>query len=428
MINLEFMIKKTKLFYLILLMLALSCLKKNNAMLSKIDKIKLYLKFGPNPYKKIFWQALAFNKTTILDLCIKNGFDINTQDENLTTPLIAAIIFNNNESCKYLLNFENININLNDIKGKSPLEWAINNFLYGAENLEIIKLIMNHKHFNIDSCFDEIILEIYLCNNKEKKNKVIEILKLILNFKNIDVHKKINYKKYNNISLLSVTLQEKLDEIIEIILTHPSYNFNKEKNFDLLNYAIKNNNKNILKLFLEHKSFNLNIKDKDKRSLFKKIVLDQPDSDIEEEYDSENSSDFDSELSPKLDKKIENSLKIDENISYPFLAKSKNDPLYPVIESIVSWKEKIYQAIKNNDFNTFKFYLLKFGSICFKDREGNNLLHYAMKAGNLDFIKLIIYLKPDLIWKKNKRGEIPLSFMLANYEVFKFFRSLNLNS
>lgn len=92
-----------------------------------------------------------------------------------------------------------------------------------------------------------------------------------------------------------------------------------------------------------------------------------------------------------------------------------------LLNSIInSWKMILFNAIKDNNYNLFKKYLLKLGSICIKDNNGNNLLHYAIKSGNLEFTKIIVYLKPELVYQENNNGETPLSFACSNLDILKF--------
>lgn len=99
---------------------------------------------------------------------------------------------------------------------------------------------------------------------------------------------------------------------------------------------------------------------------------------------------------------------------------AKETKIIDLLKSNVNnWKLELYTAIKNSDYINFKKYLFKIGSICIKDEDGNNLLHYAFKYNNLDFAKLIYSIRPDLIARCNYKGECPLS-NLHNQELFSF--------
>lgn len=87
---------------------------------------------------------------------------------------------------------------------------------------------------------------------------------------------------------------------------------------------------------------------------------------------------------------------------------------------VLKWKKEVYQAINNNDYINFKKYILKIGSICFKDENGNNLLHYTLKNQNLEMFKYIYLINPQLIELKNNLGKTPLELVMQHPDS-KFF-------
>lgn len=92
-------------------------------------------------------------------------------------------------------------------------------------------------------------------------------------------------------------------------------------------------------------------------------------------------------------------------------------------DKINEYKKLVYKAIKENNYANFKKYLLKVGSICFKDEEGNNLLHYAFEENNIEIAKIIYSINPELISQVNNNGQTPLSFIF-NQEVLDFIKIL----
>lgn len=76
------------------------------------------------------------------------------------------------------------------------------------------------------------------------------------------------------------------------------------------------------------------------------------------------------------------------------------------------YKQIIYKALKNNNLEQFKKYILKIGTICFKDEDGNNLLHKAILANNLYIFGLIFYLNKKLLYQKNNLGVTPLDLAI----------------
>lgn len=82
-----------------------------------------------------------------------------------------------------------------------------------------------------------------------------------------------------------------------------------------------------------------------------------------------------------------------------------------LIEKIYFIFNKIVESIKKNNYKNFKFYLFALGTVNCTDINGNNLLHHAIREGNLEFVKLLCHLNSDLLWKENKDGQNPICFM-----------------
>lgn len=95
-------------------------------------------------------------------------------------------------------------------------------------------------------------------------------------------------------------------------------------------------------------------------------------------------------------------LEKNENLNQPNILQAALDMKNKeILEKILSLR-----FIKNNNIE-MKDILVKLG-INYKDRSGNNLLHYAVKYKNLYFLKLIWYLKPTLVSEKNYDGNTPI--------------------
>lgn len=99
----------------------------------------------------------------------------------------------------------------------------------------------------------------------------------------------------------------------------------------------------------------------------------------------------------------------------------KKEIIKLLINHTNSWKREIYKAIDKNNYDNFKRYILKLGTVCFKDKDGNNLLHYTFKKNNIEFAKLIFSLNPKLISQKNNENKTPIEVNPAfdNYSFIK---------
>lgn len=97
------------------------------------------------------------------------------------------------------------------------------------------------------------------------------------------------------------------------------------------------------------------------------------------------------------------------------------DPYYinKLKEYAAKFFDKVIQTIYQNDKDNFKKYIIQIGSICIKDTNNNNLLHHAILARNIYFIKLIWSIKPDLISQKNKDGKTPFDLLKESGLLFQ---------
>lgn len=108
---------------------------------------------------------------------------------------------------------------------------------------------------------------------------------------------------------------------------------------------------------------------------------------------------------------------------YDLIKKNNNLVVQTLFKDRVGFlKQELYKAINENNFNNFKNCLLKIGSICIKDENGNNLLHYALKYNATQIAKIIYAIRPDLVSQVNDNGETPLSYMVRNPEILEFFK------
>lgn len=78
-------------------------------------------------------------------------------------------------------------------------------------------------------------------------------------------------------------------------------------------------------------------------------------------------------------------------------------------------KHDLKHAIENHDINAFKKAIKQIGSICLKDKNGNNLLHLLIPnwEQKKDFIKIIIKANPELLNQKNKLDLTPLELSVS---------------
>jgi ankyrin repeat protein len=104
-----------------------------------IIELKDKNKFYPIHY------AIMYNNYKILELLISKDININIKDGNGNTPLMNAIKTKNNNIIKYLLSNENININVTNNIGETALHIASN-----FEQEHTVELLLQNKDININ--------------------------------------------------------------------------------------------------------------------------------------------------------------------------------------------------------------------------------------------------------------------------------------
>ena len=120
----------------------------------------------------------------------KYKFDIESTDDEGSTPLHWACYTNSFNCVEYLLSF-NINVNIQDKEGLTPLHLCI----IGKNNYNIIKLLLQYKA-NPDICDNKGYSCFDLCEIKNKFD-VIYVLKYKSKFRFFDLE--ISFKKKDNV-------------------------------------------------------------------------------------------------------------------------------------------------------------------------------------------------------------------------------------
>lgn len=127
-----------------------------------------------------------------------------------------------------------------------------------------------------------------------------------------------------------------------------------------------------------------------------------------------------------LDSGADINLKNDNNKTALQLAREakRNEVVKILIDKVNIWKQEAIKSVKNNDFNNFKKYILKIGTICFKDENGNNLLHHAFMSQNIELGKRIHFINPELISQANNIGQTPVDFIISQNSGLDFIKKL----
>lgn len=236
------------------------------------------------------------------------------------------------------------------------------------------------------------------------------------------------------IALGDPELNEKnVKKVIKFLLDQKDININAkdcEGNTPLM-YLVKSPDINVLESFLNRSDIDINLKNDKKETaaivaliysnyLTLQRLLKDPKTKFLIQFFKfyisrykENKEDLDF---IREDNEVEN-----ENIeNLKNIIESEKDTLEVLIDLIEQAKEKLFNAIKQNNFEDFKYNLLRLGSVYVIDNDGNNILHYAINAQNVFFIKLILSKWPELFKMKNNLKKTPFQDSLKNNKIVVF--------
>lgn len=310
---------------------------------------------------------LTLDKIEILKILANHPkIKINARDGNSLTPLFKASRENNIDAMEILLSHEKIDLNC-----KNSAQYTI---------LHDIVYKRDFRNLHVPSYLYVSSLE----NIYDKKNIELEILKLLINHKNID----LNIKNSSDETPIEYAINSKYADFVKIFLK-----LGKIKNMyiiEKLQKKIKKNNAQDWYDFL----YKLNIrslKDNYGNNLM--------------HYAFENNK-------PHIVKVLS---QVDLNLFH-----IKNNFQKTPIEI---YENNIYEYIKNNDYKNLKKSLLKIGIYYFLDKNNDTILHHSLRSNNLDIIKLVFYICPSLIFYINKQGDTPINLAAQNPELLKFFIS-----
>lgn len=310
------------------------------------------------------------------------------------------------------------------------------NYIYEASSLSVnIAMLAEH----LEKQEDNVLLIACL-----KTNIATSINEVYKNLKNYDINSFGSYVKITPLIASIITLHNvKLDKNVVLEITNLIL---KQKNIDInakdddgntaLTYLVKTDDNDIFQIFLNRSDIDINIKNDSGQTAtmaalnfcqYSKVIRLIEDPRIKylmqfykfyiSRYKKEYGMKFESEgYNKKHIKKLNNIIKAERN-TLVILKK--------VIEEV---KEKLFNSIIQNNFDDFKYNLLKLGSAYVTGNNGNNILHYAVNSQNLFFLKLIISKWPDLLDMKNNIGNMPIQDSLKNNKTYifnNFIKELN---
>ena len=217
-----------------------------------------------------FFYFCKYDYISIISYFLENSnIDVNKVNEEIeypmhmdsnNSPLNIAIVKNNIEIVKLLLNCKNINVNLKTTFSNTestPLFTAIN-----TNNIEVLKLLLNNKKVDInlkckidgDIYPDEIVTPLHKAIDVGNT----EIVNELLNCKEININLPSYYLvngtyDYIDGTPLDRALEKGNAEIVEILLNHEKIGItlNNDEIFSCIDYVIHKGNLKIIQLLLQ---------------------------------------------------------------------------------------------------------------------------------------------------------------------------------
>jgi len=241
------------------------------------------------------FEAIDNSDVNKIKELLDSGIDINIKYEKkstlfyLFTPLHLACFYSNIDIIKLLLSYPDINVNIQDNNGNTPLHLPCSDELV---NINVVELLLAHPDIDVNiqdkyentplykACYNNNIniirlllahpnINVNIKNKNEEtplyracKDNSIEITKLLLQHPNIDVNSKE--------CLRHVCEYDQL-EIVKLLLSHPNIDVNGKYKSNPLSVILFNDTLNsilILKLLVSHPKIDIN-----KENLFDALVL-----------------------------------------------------------------------------------------------------------------------------------------------------------
>ena len=209
-------------------------MEKDNISIFKLllsyPDIDVNIKCGYGEYKvniihKTKYYDIEFLKQLLTSPNSKNIIDVNSLDEDSMGMLHKACVSGNLEIVKLLLEHPNIDVNLKNFSGNTPLHITIE-YSYSDADTDILKLLLAHPDIDINAKNnkgDSFLHLIY----REYKLKYINLFSMFIYRDDID----LNIKNVNGETILYQACYEDYIEIVKLLLARPNIDVNTKNVF-----------------------------------------------------------------------------------------------------------------------------------------------------------------------------------------------------
>lgn len=300
--------------------------------------------------------------------------DINAQDGGGNTALMNAIAFQRENIVKCLMQLPEINVNIKNEDSTTALMFASN-----AGNENIMKLLLQAHDtgsgdgakatININAQDQNGKTALFIASWRGYEN----VVKLLLQVHGIN----ITAQDQRGQTALTVACSFGHDNIVKILLPAFLININdRYKGDTVLIHSSRLGRENVVKMLLEVPGININAQGTDDKTALMRA--------------EENKH-------VKIVKLIQD--KIDELIC------------------------KAFNAIKDDSIEIIKAVIAQIG-IKIIDKDGDTLLHKAIKLKKLEIVRFLLLIDPTLLEINNKDGKDAIELSVGYPEIFEFIKTL----
>ncbi|XP_076285654.1 uncharacterized protein LOC143211676 [Lasioglossum baleicum] len=336
----------------------------------------------------------------------EKGADVNVKDNDGQTPLHSAADHGKLEVVRYLIEEKNANINVKDNNGRKLLHSAAKTC-----SLEIVKYLIEEKHVDFNVKDNSGVTPLHYA----AKNDGLEVVKYFIEKKQVDFNVGDMYK----ITPLHYAAMYDGLEVVKYLLEEKGANANLKDNDGItpLHYAADRGKLEVVRYFIvEGKNANINVKDNSGRTPLHFAAINGMLEIVK--YLIEKGADFDirgnygltplhfAAINGKLEvvkylieKGAKINLKVNDELPLEILERRGHRSLADSI--IKELTERLFDAVKYNDFGEVQGLINQGVSVKVKDSDGQTLLQCAVSNGKLKVVKYLVEKGADVNVKDN---------------------------
>ncbi|XP_076285725.1 uncharacterized protein LOC143211701 isoform X2 [Lasioglossum baleicum] len=404
--------------------------------------------------------AADHGKLEIVKYLVEKGANVNVKDNDGQTPSHSAAKSDKLEVVKYLIEQKGANVNVKDNDGQIPLHYAADH-----GKLEVVRYLIEEKGANIyvkdnygqtplHSAADHGMLEVvrYLIEEKNANINVkdnygqtplhsaadhgmLEVVRYLIEEKNAN----INVKDNNGQTPLHSAADHGELEVVRYLIEEKNANINGKDNDGQtpLHSAADHGMLEVVRYLIEEKNANINGKDNDGQTPLHSAVdhgklevvrylIEEKNANIDVKNNYGETPLHFAAIIGKLDvvkylieKGAKIDLKVNDEVPLEVLERRGHSSLADSI--IKELTERLFDAVKYNDFGEVEGLINQGVSVKVKDTNGQTLLQCAVINGKLKVVKYVVEQGAD-VNVKDSYGRTALYFaaMTNKLEVVKY--------